>query len=155
MFSLILHEINFYLNLILSFFSQSLFRISNLCQEKRFSSIHENNKIRNYKKDHHLILWQMEKELHLTVIITQKKLELYWQSKNIDSITILPSQYHNYLNVFFKKKADILPLHWVYNYVIHFKKSIQPPVFALYSINCDEALKLCWYLNENFSKKFI
>ena len=50
MFSLILHEIDFYLNFILSLFLQSLFRISNLCQEKRFLFIHENNKIKNYKK---------------------------------------------------------------------------------------------------------
>ena len=68
-FSLILHEINFYLNLISSPFLQSSFRILNFYQKKRFLSIHENNKVKSYEKDHYLILQQMEKELHLTVII--------------------------------------------------------------------------------------
>ena len=97
----------------------------------------------------------MKKEFHLTVIITQKKFKFYQQSKNINSVTILFSQYHNYLNIFFKKKADILFLHWIYNYIIHFKKDVQFLVSALYDINCDEALKFYWYLNKNFSKKFI
>ena len=97
----------------------------------------------------------MKKELYLTVIITEKELKLYQQSKNIDSVTILSLQYHNYLNIFFKIKADILFLHWVYNHAIHFKKNAQFSVSALYDISCDETLKLCWYLNENLSKRFI
>ena len=64
----------------------------------------------------------MEKELHLIVIITQKELELYQQSKNVDPATILLSQYHDYLNIFFKKNIDILLPHQIYNYIIHLKK---------------------------------
>ena len=69
MFSLILYKIDFYLNFISSSFLQSLSRILNLYQEKRFSFIYENNKIRNYKKDYHLTLQQIKKKLYLTVII--------------------------------------------------------------------------------------
>ena len=97
----------------------------------------------------------MEKELHLTVIITQEKLELYQQSKNVNPATILPLQYHDYLNIFFKKEADILPLHQAYDHAIHLKKGAQPPVSTLYSMSHDEALKLHWYLDENLSKGFI
>ena len=97
----------------------------------------------------------MKKKLHLTAITTQKKFKLYWQSKNVDSATILSPQYHNYLNVFFKKKTDILPLHQTYNYIIHFKKGAQFPVFILYNMNYDKTLKFCQYLNENLSKEFI
>ena len=53
----------------------------------------------------------MEKELHLTATTTQEELKLYWQSKNVDSAIILPPQYHDYLDIFFKKKADTLSLH--------------------------------------------
>ena len=99
----------------------------------------------------------MKKELYPTAIITitQEELKLYQQSKNIDSITILLSLYYNYLNVFFKKKTDILSLHWVYNYAIHFKKNAQFSVFVLYDISCDETLKLHQYLDENLNKEFI
>ena len=111
MFSLILQKIDFYLNFTSPPSSQSSFKIPNLCQEKRFPFIYKSNKIRSYEKDHHLTLQQMEKELHLTAITTQEEFKLYQQSKNVNSATILFSQYHNYLNVFFKKKADILLLH--------------------------------------------
>ena len=155
MFNLILQEIDSYLNLTSPPFLQSLSKIPNLYQEKRFLFIYESNKIRSYEKDHHLALQQMEKELHLAVIIIQEELELYWQSKNVNPATILPSQYHNYLNIFFKKEADILPLYQAYNHAIHFKEGAQPPVSALYDMSCDEALELHQYLNENFSKGFI
>ena len=154
-FNLILHEIDFYLNLTSPPSSQSSFKISSLCQEKRFPFIYKNNKVRSYEKDHHLTLWQMEKELHLAAIITQEELKLYQQNKNIDPATILPPQYCNYLDVFSKKKADILPLHQAYDHAIHLKKGAQPPVSALYDMSCDEALELCQYLNENLSKEFI
>ena len=139
---MILHEIDFYLDLTSPFFLQSSSRILSLCQEKRFSFTHRNNKIRSYEKNHHLVLQQMEKELHLTVITTQEELKLYQQSKNVDSVTILPLQYHNYLNIFFKKEADILSLHQAYDHTIHLKKGAQSPVFTLYSMSCNEALKL-------------
>ena len=77
MFSLILQEIDFYLNFTSSFSSQSSFKISNLCQKKKILFIYKSNKIKNYEKNHHLILQQMEKELHLTAIITQEKFKLY------------------------------------------------------------------------------
>ena len=98
----------------------------------------------------------MEKKLHLTAIITtQEEFELYWQSKNVDLITILSPQYHKYLDIFFKKEADTLPLHQTYNYAIYLKEDAQPPVSTLYSMSYDEALKLYQYLNENLSKEFI
>ena len=48
-----------------------------------------------------------------------------------------------------------MPLHQTYNHVIHFKEDAQSPVFTLYSMNHDEALKLCQYLDENLNKEFI
>ena len=97
----------------------------------------------------------MKKELDLIIITIQEELELYQQSKNIDSVTILFSQYHNYLNIFFKKEADILLPHQTYNHIIHFKEGAQPSVFTLYSMSHDEALELHQYLDENLSKGFI
>ncbi len=97
----------------------------------------------------------MKKKFSLTAFMTQENLEVYQQSKNVDSVTILSFKYFEFLNVFFKKNVDILSLHWAYNHVIHLKEDAQFSVFALYNISCDKILELCRYLNENLSKDFI
>ncbi len=96
----------------------------------------------------------MKKKFHLTAFMTQEDLEVYWQSKNVDSVTILSFRYFEFLDVFFKKNIDILSLHWTHNHVIHLKEDAQLSVFALYSMSHDEILELHHYLNENLSKDF-
>ncbi len=108
-----------------------------------------------YDKNHRLNLYQMKKKFHLTAFTTQEDLEVYWQSKNVDSVTILSFRYFEFLDVFFKKNVDILFLHWAHDHVIHFKEDAQFSVFTLYNISRDEILELCRYLNENLSKDFI
>ena len=97
----------------------------------------------------------MEKEIHLAVTITQKDLAAYCERKNVDSATLLPKLYTAFLNVFSRKEADTLPKHGPYDHAIHLKEGTQAPAFTLYSMSRDEALKLCWYLDENLSKGFI
>ncbi len=97
----------------------------------------------------------MKKKIHLTTFTTQEDLEIYQQSKNVDSVTILSFRYFKFLNIFFKKNVDILSLHWAYDHVIHLKEDAQPSVFALYNMSRDEILELWRYLNENLSKEFI
>ncbi len=97
----------------------------------------------------------MKKKFHLTAFTTQEDLEVYWQSKNVDSITILLFRYFKFLNVFFKKNVDILSLHQAHDHVIHLKEDAQFSVFALYNMSRNEILELRRYLNENLSKDFI
>ena len=97
----------------------------------------------------------MKKEIHLTVIITQKDLAAYYEHKNIDSATLLLKLYTAFLDVFFRKKTDTLPKYEPYDHIIYLKEGTQASVFTLYSMSCDEALKLCHYLDENLSKEFI
>ena len=85
----------------------------------------------------------MEKEIHLAVIITQKDLAAYCEHKNVDSATLLLKLYTAFLDVFFRKKADILPKHELYDHVIYLKEGTQALTFTLYSMSCDEALELC------------
>jgi len=108
-----------------------------------------------YDKNHHLNLHQMKKKFQLTAFMTQEDLEVYWQSKNVDSVTILSFKYFEFLNVFFKKNVDILSLHQAHDHVIHLKEDVQSSVFALYDMSRDEILELRRYLNENLSKDFI
>ena len=97
----------------------------------------------------------MEKEIHLAATITQKDLAAYREHKNIDSATLLPKLYTAFLDVFSRKKADTLPKHGPYDHIIYLKEGTQAPVFTLYSMSCNKALKLCQYLDENLSKEFI
>ncbi len=97
----------------------------------------------------------MKKKFHLTAFTTQEDLEVYQQSKNVDSVTILSFRYFKFLDVFFKKNVDILSLHWVHNHVIHLKENAQFSIFVLYNMSRDEILELHHYLNENLSKDFI
>jgi len=108
-----------------------------------------------YDKNHCLNLHQMKKKFHLIAFTTQEDLEVYWQSKNVDSIIILSFRYFEFLDIFFKKNIDILSLHWVHDHVIHLKKDAQFSVFALYDMSRDKILELRRYLNENLSKDFI
>ena len=85
----------------------------------------------------------MEKEIHLAVTITQEDLAAYCEHKNIDSATLLLKLYTVFLDVFFRKEADTLLKHELYDHAIHLKKDTQVSVFTLYSMSCDEALKLC------------
>ncbi len=97
----------------------------------------------------------MKKKFHLTAFTTQEDFEVYQQSKNINSVTILSFRYFKFLDVFFKKNIDILSLHQAYDHVIHLKEDAQFSVFALYNMSCDKILELRRYLNENLSKDFI
>ncbi len=97
----------------------------------------------------------MKKKFHLTAFTTQEDLEVYWQSKNVNSVTILSFKYFKFLNVFFKKNVDILSLHQAYDHVIHLKEDASLSIFTLYNMSYDKILELRRYLNENLSKDFI
>jgi len=163
-FSITLKKINVFLNLeLISSFNldsdESKLRHATLTIHLKNSltlaqfSFHSQNSM--YDKNHHLNLHQMKKKFHLTAFITQEDLEVYQQSKNVDSVTILSFRYFKFLNVFFKKNVNILSLHQAHDYVIHFKEDAQFSVFALYDMSRDEILELRRYLNENLSKDFI
>ena len=97
----------------------------------------------------------MKKEIHLAAIITQEDLAAYHKHKNVDSATLLLKLYTAFLDVFFRKEADTLLKHGLYDHAIYLKEGTQAPAFTLYSMSCDKALKLCQYLDENLSKGFI
>ena len=97
----------------------------------------------------------MKKKIYLAAIITQEDLAAYHEHKNIDSATLLLKLYTAFLDVFFRKEANTLPKHKLYDHTIYLKEDTQVSVSTLYSMSCDKALKLCQYLDENLSKEFI
>ncbi len=164
MFYIILKKINVFLNLELISSSsldsdESKLRHATLTVHSKNSSTlaqflsHFQDSM--YDKNHHLNLHQIKKKFHLTAFMTQEDLEVYWQSKNVNSVIILLFRYFKFLNVFFKKNVDILSLHQAHDYVIHLKEDAQLSIFTLYNMSCDEILELRHYLNKNLSKDFI
>ena len=97
-----------------------------------------NLKLCSQEKNRQRALFQMKKELHLVTFITQEELELYRERKNVDLVIKLLKQYHDYLNMFFKKEVDILPEHRVYNHVINLKEEFLSSSFTLYDISRNE-----------------
>jgi len=119
-FSIILKKIDVFLNLesISSFnldFNESKLRHATLTVHSKNSSTlaqfssHFQDSM--YDKNLHLNLHQMKKKFCLTAFMTQEDLEVYQQSKNVDSVTILSFKYFKFLDIFFKKNVDILFLH--------------------------------------------
>ncbi len=121
MFNIILKKINVFLNLesISSSsldFDESKSRHATLIVHSKisstlaqFSSYSQDSMY--YDKNYCLNLHQMKKKFHLTAFTTQEDLEVYQQSKNVNSVTILSFRYFKFLNIFFKKNVDILSLH--------------------------------------------
>ena len=109
----------------------------------------------SYENHAHRALFQINKKLHLAISVTQKKMKEICQKKNVDSVTVLFSQYLEFMNVFSKKKADILFSHQICNLAIQLKEEFQLSFVFLYSMSHDEIQKLCYYLDKNLIKKFI
>jgi len=119
-FSIILKKIDVFLNLESISFSSSDSNESKLrhatltVHSKNSSTLAQFSSCSQdsiYDKNHRLNLHQMKKKFHLTAFMTQEDFEVYQQSKNVDSVTILSFKYFKFLNIFFKKNIDILSLH--------------------------------------------
>ena len=76
--------------------------------------------------------------------------------KCVDSATLLPAQYHKFLDIFSKDDADKLPpLHPGVDHKIKIEPGTQAPSGPLYSISREELEVLKKYLTENLNKGFI
>ncbi|MBW0573880.1 hypothetical protein O181_113595 [Austropuccinia psidii MF-1] len=69
-------------------------------------------------------------------------------------IKVVPSVYHQYLDVFSKVKAEKLPPHRACDHPIELEGSL-PPVGVIYSLSKQESDTLRAYISENFEKDFI
>lgn len=107
------------------------------------------------EKETFLAMSRMNKELHLGTAVTREELELIRLQKNVDPATLLPVQYHDYLDVFSKKESDKLPPHRAYDHAIKLKEGFQPPSQTLYGMSRDEIEELRRYLDDNLAKGFI
>jgi hypothetical protein len=73
----------------------------------------------------------------------------------VDLAAIVPPEYHNFLPLFSKVAADILPPHRPYDHRIPLKEGKAPPFGPLYSLSRPELEALKAFLEENLAKGFI
>src|SRR5467141_1215477 len=67
----------------------------------------------------------------------------------------IPSEYHNYLDVFSKSKADQLPEHRPYDHSIVLEDGETPPMGPIYSLSEVELTTLREFIQENLQKGYI
>lgn len=75
--------------------------------------------------------------------------------KDSDPAKYLPSQYHDFLDVFNWKQANILPPRRPWDHAIDLQPNSQPPAARPYSMNQHELKALREYLNQELDKGFI
>ena len=75
--------------------------------------------------------------------------------KNVDPATLLPPEYHEFLDVFSRKESNILPPHRPCDHKIELKPGSEPPCKSLYGMSREENIELRKYLEENLEKGFI
>jgi hypothetical protein len=76
-------------------------------------------------------------------------------SKVIDSKSMISFEYHDFLDVFFKKKANILSSHKKHDHKIEIEAEKSHEYAFLYNMSEDELLLIKKYLQEHLNKKFI
>jgi hypothetical protein len=87
------------------------------------------------------------------------KIQLKKQDNNtmIDFKTVISSEYHYFLNVFSKKKTNILSSHKKHDHRIKFEKDYEfdHEYASLYNLSKEELQLMKKYLNEHLNKSFI
>jgi hypothetical protein len=74
-----------------------------------------------------------------------------------DSKSVVLSEYHDFLDVFFKEKTDILSSHRKHDHRIKLKKNHESEheYASLYNVSEEELLLIKKYLKEHLNKDFI
>ncbi|KAI1005800.1 hypothetical protein K3495_g2421 [Podosphaera aphanis] len=75
--------------------------------------------------------------------------------KNADPKLFLLTQYHDYLDVFNRKQANLLPPHRPWDHLIDLQPGTTPPASRPYSMNQKELKFLREHLDQELSKGFI
>ncbi len=93
--------------------------------------------------------------------VSMKNLEIQLKKQENNTITdsksIMSFEYHDFLNVFFKEKVDILSFHRKHDHRIKLEKDHESnhEYVSLYNLSKDELLLMKKYLKKHLNKKFI
>jgi hypothetical protein len=94
-------------------------------------------------------------------VVSMKNLKIQLKKQESNTVTDLKSvvlfEYHDFLNVFFKEKADILSSHRKHDHRIKLEKDheFDNEYASLYNLSKEELLLIKKYLKEHLNKSFI
>ena len=77
------------------------------------------------------------------------------KSDTLVDLSLAPSEYHDYADVFSKSKADTLPPHRLYDPKINLKEGTSLPLGPIYSLSPAELAALCEFIDEHLKSGFI
>jgi hypothetical protein len=105
------------------------------------------------------ILFRQKDVKIFVVFMKNLKIQFKKQDNNkmIDSKSIMSSKYHDFVDVFFKKKVDILSSHRKHDHFIKFEKDYESDheYASLYNLSENELLLMKKYFKEHLNKNFI
>ena len=103
--------------------------------------------------------------LHISKLLGSHNFELCLYSSDIQANSTklaetpdlfnVPSEYHEFADVFNKTKAEVLASHCPYDLKINLKESVQPLVGPIYSLSASEQETLKKFIEENLNIGFI
>ena len=103
--------------------------------------------------------------LHASKLSGSHNFELYLRSLDIQAnsaklaetsdLSNVPSEYHEFANVFSKTKAEALSSHCPYDLKINLEKGTQPLVGPIYFLSASEQEALKEFIEENLNMGFI
>jgi len=73
----------------------------------------------------------------------------------VPDLSNVPSEYHEFANVFSKNKAEVLTSHCSYNLKINLEEGAQPPIGPIYSFLASKQEALKEFIKENLNMYFI
>ena len=68
---------------------------------------------------------------------------------------LVPEEYHEYLDIFDKEKANRYPESRPWDYKIKMKPGFEPKLFKMYNLTQEEQFELDKFLKENLDKGYI
>jgi len=103
--------------------------------------------------------------LHASKLLSSHNFKLCLRSSDIQAnsaklaeapnLSNVPSEYHEFADVFSKTKAEVLPPHHPYDLKINLEEGAQPQVGPIYSLSASEQEALKEFIEENLNMGFI
>ena len=78
-----------------------------------------------------------------------------FKKEDLTDEQIVPLEYHEYLDIFNKKRASWFPNKWPWDYKIEIKLGFEPKLFKNYNLTPAEQDELNKFSKENLEKEYI
>jgi site-specific DNA-cytosine methylase len=132
-------------------------------QQPKIEEVVDNEEPRNWmtlplKEDKmgvYIKLLETDVWIHKTNITTELAIEKNSKKTDKTDKQLVPTEYHEYLDIFSKEKAHHFPESRPWNHKIEIKEGFEPKLFKNYNLTPAEQIELDKFLKENLEKGYI